>query len=77
MPKQQKQPKPIPNESIPVWETVIQDMHERHHMGCETYGTPLQAGNGRDSLVDAYEEALDLCVYLKQAILERDSKKQE
>jgi hypothetical protein len=28
--------------------------------------------NGRDALLDAYEEALDLACYLKQAILERD-----
>lgn len=40
-------------------------------MGRARYGTPLQAGNGRDALVDAYQEALDLCVYLRQAIEER------
>lgn len=32
---------------------------------------PLQAHNGRDPLVDAYQEALDLVVYLRQAIEER------
>lgn len=40
--------------------------------GRRKYGTPLQAHNGRDPLVDAYQEALDLCVYLRQAIAERD-----
>ena len=35
---------------------------------------PLQAFNGRDSLKDAYEEALDLCVYLRTAIYEKDGK---
>jgi len=28
--------------------------------------------NGRDALRDAYEEALDLCQYLRQALYERD-----
>ena len=31
-----------------------------------------KAFNGRDALLDAYEEAIDLCMYLKQAIVERD-----
>lgn len=38
--------------------------------GRSKYGTPLQANNGRDPLVDAYQESLDLCVYLRQAIAE-------
>lgn len=49
---------------------LIADMRERHRIGCERYGTPLQANNGRDALVDAYQEALDLCAYLKQASIE-------
>lgn len=34
------------------------------------YGTYLQAFNGRNSLRDAYDEALDLCMYLRQKIEE-------
>jgi len=30
----------------------------------------LQAFNGRDSLMDAYQETLDQLVYLKQAVIE-------
>lgn len=67
------QPAPISNESIPVWDLVIADMKERDQVGRERYGTPLQANNGRDPLVDAYQEALDLVVYLRQAIEERKS----
>jgi hypothetical protein len=37
------------------------------------YGTKLQAGNGRNALQDAYDECLDMAVYLKQAIVEQDS----
>lgn len=62
---------PIPNQSIPIWELVIKDMQDRDHIGRAKYGTPLQAGNGRNALVDAYQEALDLAVYIRQAIEER------
>lgn len=65
------QPLPTRNESTPIWGLVIADMHERDWIGRERYGTALQAYNGRDALVDAYQEALDLVVYLRQAIEER------
>ena len=67
------QPPPVANTSTPIWDFVIEDMRQRDHVGRQRYGTPLQAGNGRDALVDAYQEALDLVVYLKQAIVERDA----
>lgn len=66
-----EQPMPTPNASRPIWELVIEDMANRDRIGRERYGTPLQAHNGRDALRDAYEEALDLAVYLRQAIEER------
>lgn len=65
------QPPPIPSDRAAVWDLVIADMHERDAVGRERYGTPLQPHNGRDALVDAYQEALDLVVYLRQAIEER------
>ena len=68
------QPEPIPNDSRHVWELVIEDMQARDRLGRERYGTPLQTRNGRDALRDAYEEALDLAVYLRQAIEEREWK---
>jgi hypothetical protein len=39
-----------------------------------TWPTYLQAHNGRDALLDAYQEALDLAIYLRQALAERDGK---
>lgn len=66
-----EQPDPQPGRGD-VWLLVLQDMTERREHGIERYGTPLQTGNGRDMLVDAYQEALDLCVYLRGAIAERD-----
>lgn len=61
---------PIPNNSEPVVNQVMHDLHRRKVMGIKKYGTPLQAHNGRNALQDAYEEALDLCCYLKQKLLE-------
>jgi NTP pyrophosphatase (non-canonical NTP hydrolase) len=55
-----------------IWDLVIEDMRARDRKGAEEYGTRLHAHNGRDALQDAYEEALDLAVYLRQAIAERD-----
>lgn len=52
---------------------VMADMAERIANGAEQYGEPLTTGNGRDALQDAYEEALDLALYLKQAIMEREA----
>lgn len=66
------QPPPIPTPGKPIWELVVADMQERDRVGRARYGTPLQAHNGRDALVDAYQEALDLVVYLRQAIEERE-----
>ena len=66
-----EQPAPVPNGHRPVWSLVIDDMLARDRLGRERYSTPLQPMNGRDALVDAYQECLDLCVYLRQAIEER------
>lgn len=49
------------------------DMRERDRLGRERYGTPLTAGNGRDQLVDAYQEMLDGAVYLRAAMQEGDA----
>jgi hypothetical protein len=66
------QPLPIPNDRGSIQDSVIKDIQARRDLGIRRYGTPLQAYNGRDALYDAYEEALDLACYLKQAIVERD-----
>ena len=66
---------PAPDETSihpAVWDLVRQEMLERDREGQRRYGTRLRGFNGRDALVDAFQEALDLCVYLRQAIYERD-----
>lgn len=69
-----EQPDPIHNNSKPIVDLVMEDMQTRKKIGIERYGVPLQANNGRDALRDAYEEALDLAIYLRQAIEERSEK---
>ena len=68
-----QEPQPVHNDLPAVWQLVINDMQARDRFGREKYGTPLQPFNGRDSLTDAYQEALDLVVYLRQQIYEGNS----
>lgn len=65
------QPAPNKTDEESVWDLVIEDMRTRDNVGRNRYGTPLQAHNGRDHLVDAYQEALDLVVYLRAEIQRR------
>lgn len=58
-------------EGPPVLDLVITDLLARNRLGVERYGRRLVPNNGRDALQDAYEEALDLCAYLRQLICER------
>lgn len=68
-------PDPTPNDLPIVHDLVSEDLYSRLEFGLKKYkGTPLQPHNGRDALKDAYEEALDLACYLRQALFERDGK---
>lgn len=58
-------------ERKPVLSLVLADLTQRVSTGEAEYGEPLTTHNGRDALQDAYEEVLDLCLYLRQAIEER------
>lgn len=69
-----EQPEPMPSDKPACWDMVLADMASRDAIGAEKYRTRLQPHNGRDFLRDAYEEALDLVVYLRGAIYERDGK---
>lgn len=68
-----KQPRSIPNDNPCMWDLVFADMVERDLLGEKKHGVRLQPFNGRDVLIDAYQEALDLVVYLRQCIYERDA----
>ena len=70
----QSQPAPIHNDKPASWDLVVRDMMERNQFGIEKYGTPLQPENGRDTLMDLYQELLDAAVYTRTLIYERDGK---
>ena len=70
------QKRPKKNSNPEVMELFLKDLKARYEEGVRRYGVPLQPFNGRDALQDAYEEAIDLCLYLRQAIYERDNENQ-
>lgn len=65
------QPDPKPGIAPATWDLVVADMKARDATGASKYGVRHQHDNGRDHLVDAYEEALDLAVYLRAEIEKR------
>jgi hypothetical protein len=50
---------------------VIADLHQRIEVGTRTYGSPLAVESENDALRFAYEESLDLCLYLRQELERR------
>lgn len=68
------EPPPQPG-AVNVIDLVMADLAARAEVGRAKYGTLLQTHNGRDALMDCYQEALDLCMYLRQAIAERGETK--
>ena len=68
------QQNPVINGKPCIQDLVKDDIEARKQVGIERYGTVLQPHNGRDTLIDAYQEALDLCNYLRQLLYERDGK---
>lgn len=64
------QPNPLPGKTK-ILDLVLSDLTERAEQGHKKYGCYLQSHNGRDALQDAYEEALDLAMYLRQVIEEK------
>lgn len=73
------QPPPANTDGLACWTALIAEggfdswflelVQERDRMGRAKYGVPLVAWNGRDAVVDAMQEALDLVVYLQQALM--------
>lgn len=69
---QDAQPLPVATDHPVAHHMVMEDLQKRLDLGIRRYGQPLQPHNGRSSLRDAYEEALDLCVYLRTALYEQE-----
>lgn len=71
-PETDSQDAPVVNDGAYIQDLVVADIETRKQFGINKYGTALQAHNGRDMLLDAYEEALDLVIYLRGALEERN-----
>lgn len=57
---------------IDIATLVQEDIEKRIQKGEKEYGERLRPFNGRNALLDAYEEVLDLAVYLKQELIEKE-----
>lgn len=60
-----------PPERVDVTDLVLADFKARRKLGRASYGEALTTHNQRNALQDAYEEALDLALYLRQELEER------
>jgi hypothetical protein len=69
-----RQPRPA-GTGPDIAKLVHAELEARVKKGAKQYGQRLKAHNGRDALWDAYEEAIDMALYLRQAIFERDNPK--
>jgi hypothetical protein len=65
----QVQPQPQSG-SAEIYPLVIADIQARVAAGREKYGTTLQANNGRDALLDLYQELIDAVFYVRQLMEE-------
>lgn len=63
------QPDPEPGQGVVLFR-LLKRLTERAEAGIETYGTLLEAHNGRSALEDALDEVLDAAMYLMQKIME-------
>lgn len=72
--KQREGDQPLPQTSDRpfIQDAVIADIEARKQVGIQRYGTPLQAFNGRNTVLDWYEELLDAATYGKQLLTERE-----
>lgn len=69
----EREPQPTGNGDR-VLDYVLEALIERAELGKKKYGTYLRVDNGRDPLVDALQEAMDLVMYLAQAIMEKNER---
>jgi hypothetical protein len=68
-----EQPLPTHSAGPDITSLVRDDLELRAQKGEAVYGQRLRPHIGRNALLDAYQEALDLSVYLKQRMIEEDA----
>jgi hypothetical protein len=52
------------------FDEIAEDIEARIRLGERKYGTRLKAHNGRDALMDLYQEVLDAINYAQQCVIE-------
>jgi hypothetical protein len=57
---------------VSIFDEVKKDFDKRNALGWELYKKELMPDDNVDFLLNAYEEALDLAVYLKGELLKRE-----
>lgn len=57
-----------------IYQLVLHDVITRSEFGARKYGHPLRTTAEVDYLVNAYQETLDLLIYLRGEIFRRDKK---
>lgn len=71
----EKQPQAINTGAHPaIIDLVKADLDDRDRYAIHKFGDRIEPFNGRDALIDAYQEVLDLAVYLRGEIYERSEK---
>lgn len=68
------QPLPVASTAPFSHDLVCLDMAERKRVGISRYGVAHQPFNGRNTLLDLYEELLDACCYLRALLYEKEGK---
>ena len=68
------QPLPVLNDYPAIQDLVIADMEARKAVGIARYGTLLKPHDGRDPLLDLYQELMDGANYVRKLMFERDGK---
>ncbi len=72
------EPEPNPTKGQKtIYPLVIADIEERAKVSKPKYGKYLESHNGRNALIDAYQEVLDLAMYLRQRIEEEKDMREE
>ncbi len=67
-----QQSKPRPG-GVSVNDLIIKDLQDRREAGIRKYGQEVLTHNGRDPLIDLYQEQIDALVYTRQLLEERRS----
>jgi hypothetical protein len=70
--RNEEQPIPILDKNLPsIQDLVLQDIEERKRIGIERYGDSVRPFNGRDPLIDLYQELMDSVIYIRWILYEK------